>query len=132
MKDIMESIRNLATGLVILAVLILAAGCNTNKGKPKAGGKNSEEESHVHGTGPHGGTIADWGGGKYHIEFTVNHEKQEATVYILGTGTEMGASRQLVEQRPGVLQVGGVKPLGEPAVDLCQHLARFVLLALFL
>lgn len=39
---------------------------------------------HGHGAGPHDGTLADWGGGKYHVEFTVNHDKQEATVYVLG------------------------------------------------
>ena len=39
---------------------------------------------HSHGAGPHGGTVIDWGGGKYHVEFTVDHGKQEATVYILG------------------------------------------------
>jgi hypothetical protein len=39
---------------------------------------------HAHGAGPHDGTIADWGGGKYHVEFTVDHEKQEATIYVLG------------------------------------------------
>jgi hypothetical protein len=42
------------------------------------------EEHHGHGAGPHEGTLADWGGGKYHVEFTVDHDKQEATVYILG------------------------------------------------
>lgn len=42
-------------------------------------------EGHAHGEGPHGGTIADWGGGKYHVEFTVDHDKQTATVFILGT-----------------------------------------------
>ena len=39
---------------------------------------------HAHGAGPHDGTIADWGGGKYHVEFTVDHDKQQATVYVLG------------------------------------------------
>jgi hypothetical protein len=39
---------------------------------------------HAHGPGPHDGTITDWGGGKYHVEFTVDHDKQQATVYILG------------------------------------------------
>jgi hypothetical protein len=42
-------------------------------------------EGHGHGAGPHDGTIVDWGGGKYHVEFTVDHEKQQATVYILGS-----------------------------------------------
>ncbi|MEO2017976.1 MAG: hypothetical protein ABGZ53_26795 [Fuerstiella sp.] len=40
---------------------------------------------HSHGAGPHGGTLADWGGGAYHVEFTVDHDKKEATVYILGS-----------------------------------------------
>jgi len=38
----------------------------------------------AHGAGPHEGAVADWGGGKFHVEFTVDHDKQEATVYILG------------------------------------------------
>jgi len=29
--------------------------------------------------------VADWGGGKYHVEFTVDHEKKESIVYILGS-----------------------------------------------
>lgn len=43
----------------------------------------STEEGHSHGEGPNGGAVADWGGGKYHAEFTVNHDTQESTVYIL-------------------------------------------------
>jgi hypothetical protein len=39
---------------------------------------------HVHGDGPHGGTLADWGGGTYHVEFTVDHDAKEAVVYVLG------------------------------------------------
>jgi len=41
-------------------------------------------EGHSHGAGPHGGTIADWGGGKFHVEFTVDHDKKEGTVYVFG------------------------------------------------
>src|SRR5215469_7136628 len=33
---------------------------------------------------------------------------------------------QLVEQSLGVLQVGGVKALGEPVVDIAEHCARLV------
>ena len=40
--------------------------------------------SHVQISGADG-TLADWGGGKYHVEFTVSHDKQEATVYVLGS-----------------------------------------------
>lgn len=42
-------------------------------------------EGHAHGAGPHDGTLADWGGGKYHVEFTVEHDKKEAVVYVLGS-----------------------------------------------
>jgi hypothetical protein len=42
-------------------------------------------KGHSHGSGPHDGTVADWGGGKYHVEFTVDHAKQQATVYIFGS-----------------------------------------------
>ena len=41
-------------------------------------------EGHDHAPGPHGGTIVDWGGGTYHVEFTVDHEKREAVAYVLG------------------------------------------------
>ena len=48
------------------------------------GGVIGLQRGHGHGAGPHDGTLADWGGGKYHVEFTVDHDKQEGTVYILG------------------------------------------------
>jgi hypothetical protein len=37
----------------------------------------------------------------------------------------LGGSGQLFEQRPGLLQIGGVKAFGEPAVDLGERLTRF-------
>src|SRR5262245_60388704 len=37
--------------------------------------------------------------------------------------------RKPFEERLRVLQVGRIESLGEPAVDLCQHSARFVHLA---
>src|SRR5713101_7687577 len=39
---------------------------------------------------------------------------------------------EFCQQRPGLLQVCGVKPFGEPAVDLRQHLPGFFFLALLL
>ena len=52
------------------------------------GHSHADGEEHAphggHGAGPHEGTVADWGGGKFHLEFTVDHDKQEGTVYILG------------------------------------------------
>ena len=81
--------------LATLAIALTAAwsiGCGETKpnmpakpntpaaGTPAAGGA----EDHSHGAGPHKGVIADMAGGKYHIEFTVDHPKKEAVVYILG------------------------------------------------
>src|SRR5688572_14778393 len=39
---------------------------------------------------------------------------------------------QFLQQRLGVLQVGGIKALGEPAVDRCKQLPSLGLLALLL
>jgi len=48
-------------------------------------GDSHKVEGHGHGAGPHDGTIADWGGGTYHVEFTVDHDRKEATVYVFGS-----------------------------------------------
>jgi hypothetical protein len=85
--------------LVAIAVACAVGGCNSSKPgsqeikKSSSSGElvhadgtvqKSHDEGHSHGEGPHGGVVADWGGGKFHVEFTVDHDKQEATVYILG------------------------------------------------
>ena len=66
-----------------------AATAAAEHGHEHAAGEG--DHGHGHGTGPHDGTLADWGGGKYHVEFTVDHDKQEATVYVLG-GDEKSAT----------------------------------------
>jgi hypothetical protein len=87
LEDDMKSIPVLACGWTALVALTLAVGCGGPSGRtPKAATKTSKGvkgDHAAHGAGPHGGTVADWGGGKYHVEFTVDHAKQEATVYIL-------------------------------------------------
>ena len=81
------------TSLIALGTLAFVIGCGGSgqpaKSGPQANGESSAEHANDHGhsghgAGPHEGTLADWGGGKYHVEFTVDHDKQEATVYILG------------------------------------------------
>ncbi|MEZ6150217.1 MAG: hypothetical protein R3C09_08850 [Pirellulaceae bacterium] len=72
-----------------LVGLSIVAGCSkqipvTEPPSSTDNQQSSIEDHHGHGAGPHDGTVADWGGGKYHVEFTVDHDKQEATVYILG------------------------------------------------
>lgn len=83
-------------GAAILATAIFVSGCTQAPTPPQAPAKAAAAKphdddhthehgaDHVHGAGPHGGTLADWGGGKYHVEFTVNHDKKEAVVYVLG------------------------------------------------
>jgi hypothetical protein len=84
-----EKERSMKKTLLTLSVSLAAVfmwGCDSATKTEDSSGKTSKDGSgtHAHGEGPHGGTVADWGGGKYHVEFTVNHDKQEATVYILG------------------------------------------------
>jgi hypothetical protein len=81
-----------------LTAMALIAGCQDTaapestapSGTASAAADHGHEhgkggQTHAHGAGPHDGTLADWGGGKYHVEFTVDHNKQEATVYVLGS-----------------------------------------------
>jgi hypothetical protein len=64
----------------VLVIALLASGCSSGG---KDGHKHKDkDEDHVHGTGPHGGVIFDWG--KHHLEFTVSHPKKEVRVYVLG------------------------------------------------
>jgi hypothetical protein len=60
-----------------------AAHSHDHDGHDHAG--HDHGPGHEHGEGPHHGTLADWGGGKYHVEFVVDHAKKEATVYVLGS-----------------------------------------------
>ena len=80
-----------STLVVAIGALAFVIGCGSQEPAtpgPQANGEpanHSDDNGHAgHGAGPHDGTLADWGGGKYHVEFTVDHDKQEATVYILG------------------------------------------------
>ena len=82
----------LALQVAIACSLASVIGCGSQPGNVaktngavKSDAKTPEKEEHAHGSGPHGGTISDWGGGAYHVEFTVNHDRKEATVYILGS-----------------------------------------------
>ena len=105
MKMNLFSFASMAT----LSAVAFVAGCNPTP-PPPAGTPAptatpapapSEAPKHAaHGAGPHEGAVADWGGGKYHVEFTVDHGKQEATVYVLGsdekTATPVKADKLLL------------------------------------
>lgn len=82
-------------GTTILTAAILAfTGCSSssdsggNKANPQSGTnapttplKAGHKKEHK--PGPHDGTIFDWGG--WHLEFVVDHAKQEARIYIYGS-----------------------------------------------
>ena len=68
--------------VVTLVALAVSSGCkpkvsttdDTTSSSSTASSSSSEKPAHsAHGAGLHGGTITDWGGGKYHVEFTVDH-----------------------------------------------------------
>ena len=76
-------------GLLLTGGVVGLVGCGDAPQAPGPVATPATEEEHGHahaghGAGPHDGTLADWGGGKFHVEFTVDHGKQEATVYVLG------------------------------------------------
>lgn len=88
------------TCVLVIAAMVGFVGCNnaTDSSTTAANRRASDQghdhepgshdhsaEGHAYGVGPHDGTVADWGGGKYHVEFTVDHSKQQATVYVLGS-----------------------------------------------
>lgn len=90
----MNWIRWSATMSVFAAMMIAATGCNSGKAPEKGGGGKEVakggkkdlkkgEEGHPH-EGPHGGPLAEWGEEEFHVEFTVDHKKQEARIYVLG------------------------------------------------
>lgn len=70
----------------LLIGTLLFVGCNkppATSSKPMIKNtQSSATDEHVHGPGPHKGTVFDLG--KYHAEFTVDHGKKEVVVYILG------------------------------------------------
>lgn len=98
----MQKFVSLASALGVVFAMTFIAGCEDSavpgsadatgaftkaaeEAHAHGDGEDEHSHAHSHGAGPHGGTLADWGGGKYHVEFTVDHEKQEATVYVLGS-----------------------------------------------
>jgi hypothetical protein len=99
------------TSLFAIASLAVLVRCGSSPPPATSGtaAAPSQEAAHPddhahsgHGAGPHDGTLADWGGGKYHVGFTVDHDKQEATVYVLGDD----------EKTPSPIK-GAVTPLDE-------------------
>jgi hypothetical protein len=91
-----KSMRKDLTRLFWLAAILLCiCGCAARP----SGEETKQQEAaaaavhdHAHGAGPHGGVVADWGGGKYHVEFTVDHDTKQAAVYVLAGDATTPAS----------------------------------------
>jgi len=71
------------------STLLALSGCSGGEAEKQQAanghdGHRDHSGEHDHAPGPHDGTIVDWGGGKFHVEFTVDHDKQEVAVYVLG------------------------------------------------
>ena len=89
----MKTSLNFMSAFVATAAMTFLSGCGgsddaaptTPETQSTANTTESGGGGHAHGAGPHEGTLADWGGGKYHVEFTVDHDKKESVVYILGS-----------------------------------------------
>ncbi len=97
----MTAIRLLTMTSFLASTMLFVAGCNPG-GTPaakdtkdaKAGGKKDakkvDKHDHPH-EGPHEGALAEWGEEEFHVEFTVDHKKQEARVYVLGPDSKKAA-----------------------------------------
>ena len=60
------------------------ASTSKNLGEDKAkSASNNKTDTHAHGIGPNGGIVFELG--KYHAEFTVDHDKKECTVVMLSS-----------------------------------------------
>jgi hypothetical protein len=75
---------------VVLAICELAMiGCGEKPAPTPSTAVPAETSGeHTHGAGPHGGAVADWGGGAYHVEFAADHDKKEATVFVLASDAQ--------------------------------------------
>src|SRR5687767_13476253 len=88
------NVRRLLGFAVLLAVMPLVAGCPAGVRKGTSKGETTTKKGHAHehpDEGPHGGALAEWGDEKYHAEFTVDHGKKQATVYILDGSAKKAA-----------------------------------------
>lgn len=79
----MTTAKTLAITLLVTALAF--TGCGQPASTPKTDAKKDsgkKEVEHAHGKGPNGGVIFDLG--KHHAEFTVDHDKKECTIIVLG------------------------------------------------
>lgn len=107
--------------LASCCLVFLFGGCLPEPAARNGKSSSSSHDDHDHGTGPHGGIIGEWGAGDYHFEFTVDHEKKEAIVFVLKedakTAAPIKAEKLLLTLKSPAVQIDLLaKPVeGEPA-----------------
>lgn len=75
-------------GFGLLLAALTTLGCSDQTGTPpsakdKGSAKDvGKKDDHAHGQGPNGGVVFDLG--KHHAEFTVDHDKKECMILVLG------------------------------------------------
>jgi hypothetical protein len=102
--------------LLALIIAVPTVGCSENGSKPmgKDSGATTSSESvpHTHGHGPNGGVVFDLG--KYHGEFTVDHDKRECMIVVLGddekTPTAVATAELTVATKEAKTEAGKVVP----------------------
>jgi hypothetical protein len=93
---------------LLTAAMVFAAGCpgsrTAKEEKPLAKG---QPEKHPE-KGPHGGAVAEWDpSDESHAEFLVDHDKKQATVYILDGEIKMATP---IEAETITVSLSHVKP----------------------
>jgi hypothetical protein len=109
------------------ATLLAATGC---PGKPTVGTQPPSEHDHPD-HGPHKGALAEWGEHDYLLEFVVDHDTKEATVYVLDGKAKDAkpiASKTLtlsLKQSPPVTFTLEAKPQpGDPAGQASKFVGK--------
>jgi hypothetical protein len=106
-----------ALGLGLLVAALAVMGCEQKGSTQAAGGKGAatdggQEGGHAHGKGPNNGVVFDLG--KYHGEFTVDHDQKECVILVLGadekTPTPVAAKELTLTTKETKTKEGKVVP----------------------
>lgn len=104
----MKRVHLLGMGLILGAVGLI--GCNRQSGSPAP--DNKDKKHAAHGKGPNGGVVFDLGA--LHAEFTVDHDKKQCMVLILGedekTPTPVDTKEFIVKTKEAKTKEGKVVP----------------------
>jgi hypothetical protein len=103
-------------GVILPAAALLIAGCMVKTDRARHEGKGGSNASagdghgHPH-AGPHEGALAEWGEEEFHAEFTVDHGKKQATVYILDGSAKNAPKVEPKEITSVVLTIKATPPV---------------------